>query len=298
MKLNNSYTRIATTIILSVISTGNMIAFAQLSVQGKNENGQSYQYFYWNYPSYSIIDSVQLCVDNISDFAVDTTEGIRVRETSLLEIGKSTSKFLHRQKFIADSLHRIGYGLARQTDHLFEDVAYPQTFFEAVFQNYPEGRLTCAGKIITQDLIYEEDMPTFDWSISDSTRTILGLTCFKATCRFRGRDWTVWFAPDIPAMTGPWKFSGLPGLILDAYDSRREYTFTAERMYRTKEPIILPTLEYLKTTRDKYYQAQKLMLTNYRQAASIYMASTRWQLVDDGKPSPTTAMKYDFIEKE
>lgn len=195
MKLNNSYTRIVTTIILSVISTGNMIAFAQLSVQGKNENGQSYQYFYWNYPSYSIIDSVQLCVDYISDFAVDTTEGIRVRETSLLEIGKSTSKFLHRQKFIADSLHRIGYGLARQTDHLFEDVAYPLTFFEAVFQNYPEGRLTCAGKIITQDFIYEEDMPTFDWSISDSTRTILGLTCFKATCRFRGRDWTVWFAP-------------------------------------------------------------------------------------------------------
>lgn len=295
--MKNCLVYIFFTTILSVLSAGNMVASAQLTVQGKNTNGEEYQYFYWNYPSYAILDSVQLRVDYISDFAVDTTEGIRVRDTSLLEIGKSKSKFLHRQKFIADSLHRIGSGLARQTKHLLENVAYPMTFFEVIFQNYPDGKLTCTGRVITQDLKYEEDMPIFDWSISDSTRTILGLTCFKATCRFRGRDWTAWFAPDIPAMTGPWKFSGLPGLILDAYDSRREYTFTAERMYRTHDPIILPTLEYLKTTRDKYYQAQKLMLTNYRQAASIYMVNTRWQLVDDGKPSTTHPMKYAFIEK-
>ena len=296
--MKSTLSHIITTIILSVITAGNMIVYAQLTVQGENANGQVYQYFYWHYPSYRIIDSVQLCVDYISDFAVDTAKGIRVKETSLLEIGKSRSKFLHRQKFTADSLHRIGSSLQRETIHLDENVAYPLTFFEAIFQNYPEGKLTCTGKVITQDLIYEEDMPVFDWSISDSTRTILGLTCFKATCRFRGRDYTAWFAPDIPAMTGPWKFSGLPGLILEVYDSRREYTFAAKRMYRTQDPIILPDLEYLKTTREKYRQAHKLLITNYKQAAAIYMVNTRWQIVDDGKPSKVSVMKYAFIEKD
>lgn len=106
--MKNKITRIFFIAVLSVISASNMIAYAQLSVQGKNANGEEYQYFYWYYSSYSILDSVQLRVDYISDFAVDTIQGTRVKEVSLLDVGKTTSKFFHRQKFIADSLRKIG----------------------------------------------------------------------------------------------------------------------------------------------------------------------------------------------
>ena len=60
-----------------------------------------------------------------------------------------------------------------------------------------------------------------------------------ATADFRGRRWTAWFATDIPVSDGPWKLSGLPGLILEAYDKGHQYTFTAVGLERVaEEPIV------------------------------------------------------------
>ncbi|OYQ38267.1 hypothetical protein CHU92_05815 [Flavobacterium cyanobacteriorum] len=55
----------------------------------------------------------------------------------------------------------------------------------------------------------------FNWELHNETKDILGYTCQKATCRFRGRDYTVYYTTSIPVSDGPWKFSGLPGLILE-----------------------------------------------------------------------------------
>jgi len=45
---------------------------------------------------------------------------------------------------------------------------------------------------------------------SDDTLTVAGYVCQKATCLFRGRDYTAWFSNDIPISNGPWKFGGFP----------------------------------------------------------------------------------------
>jgi GLPGLI family protein len=64
---------------------------------------------------------------------------------------------------------------------------------------------------------YEEDIPRISWNIrEDSTVTVFGYTCHYASTTFRGRKWEVWYTPDIPLDLGPWKFCGLPGLILQA----------------------------------------------------------------------------------
>jgi hypothetical protein len=63
------------------------------------------------------------------------------------------------------------------------------------------------------------------WSIKNETKTILGHTVQKATTQFRGRDYVVWFTSDIPLSNGPWKFGGLPGLILEVYDVQRHFVF-------------------------------------------------------------------------
>lgn len=61
------------------------------------------------------------------------------------------------------------------------------------------------------------DCPTFNWKIyDDSTKFLLHYKCHLATTNFRGRLWKVWYAEDIPIPLGPWKFFGLPGLILEA----------------------------------------------------------------------------------
>ena len=74
--------------------------------------------------------------------------------------------------------------------------------------------------------IYEYDTfkSEFSWQLCDSTKRIKGFEAYMATCHYHGREWTVWFTPDIPFSDGPWMFCGLPGLVLEAYD--KDYLFS------------------------------------------------------------------------
>lgn len=62
--------------------------------------------------------------------------------------------------------------------------------------------------------VYEEPVAELGWEIGDSTKTILGYECVMASVNYHGRRWTAWFSPEIPVIAGPWKLTGLPGLIL------------------------------------------------------------------------------------
>lgn len=75
-------------------------------------------------------------------------------------------------------------------------------------------------------LIVQEDDFDWNWELHAETKEISGFTCQKATIKFRGRNYTAWFTTDIPVQFGPWKFQGLPGLILEVYDEDR-YLFIA-----------------------------------------------------------------------
>lgn len=65
----------------------------------------------------------------------------------------------------------------------------------------------------------------FDWQLQEGDSIVCEYTCHKAVTSFRGRTWTVWYTLDLPYSDGPWKFCGLPGLILYAYDSEDCFRF-------------------------------------------------------------------------
>tara|TARA_R110002049_G_scaffold65035_1_gene170960 strand:+ start:89282 stop:90106 length:825 start_codon:yes stop_codon:yes gene_type:complete len=71
----------------------------------------------------------------------------------------------------------------------------------------------------------KDTIPNINWKILDETKKIGKLDCTKATCSFKGRDYTAWFSTSIPLPYGPWKLQGLPGLILEAYDTDKEIYF-------------------------------------------------------------------------
>jgi len=63
------------------------------------------------------------------------------------------------------------------------------------------------------------------WKITDSIKISDHFQLQKATTQFGGRNWIAWFTKDIPMPYGPYKFNGLPGLIMELYDTRKDYCF-------------------------------------------------------------------------
>ncbi|WP_298147089.1 GLPGLI family protein [Flavobacterium sp.] len=62
--------------------------------------------------------------------------------------------------------------------------------------------------------IIDDKSIDFNWKLQDETLDILGYKCLSAKCTFRGRTFIAYYLPDLPINDGPFKFMGLPGIIL------------------------------------------------------------------------------------
>lgn len=87
-----------------------------------------------------------------------------------------------------------------------------------------EGKLFITERLFNSYIV-EQPMPALQWKISTDTASFSGLSCQKATTHFKGRDYIAWFCADLPYRAGPWKLNGLPGLIVEAYDTKKEVVF-------------------------------------------------------------------------
>src|SRR5690606_1469092 len=60
------------------------------------------------------------------------------------------------------------------------------------------------------------------------------MACQRADIRFGGRDWVAWFTTEIPIPDGPYKFCGLPGLIVSIADTQQHWQFDLTHILNVK----------------------------------------------------------------
>lgn len=119
-----------------------------------------------------------------------------------------------------------------------------------------------------------------DWTIQPDTRTIMGLQCQKAVADFKGRRYEAWFAPSLPYSYGPWKLNGLPGLIIEAADTKREVIFSFGSFENLEDKTRIAVSEYATKADPKEFQQYKDAIEKDRQA-NIGGASIGGRLVMD-----------------
>lgn len=73
--------------------------------------------------------------------------------------------------------------------------------------------------------VYEEPLDSLPWQIKEDTLHFANWICQRAELEYGGRRWTAWFAPDVPVFDGPYKFAGLPGLIIKITDEKEFWDF-------------------------------------------------------------------------
>lgn len=96
-------------------------------------------------------------------------------------------------------------------------------------------------KINSDVLIVSENIPKIKWALNQEiTKEIDQFLCYKATANFRGRNYTAWYSLDFPLQYGPWKFNGLPGLIMEVYDETNRYYWGVTSIGITDQKIDFP----------------------------------------------------------
>lgn len=161
-------------------------------------------------------------------------------------------------------------------------------FVKTVSTTYDEAGLGECG-------YYEEPFSEIDWVIDeDSTKTVLDYQCIMATTDYHGRNWTVWFTPEIPLQDGPWKFCGLPGLVMEASEPSGQHSFTANGIETSSQPIYpLFCTEYEKMNRLDMLRS----LRNYRDNSNSMAKAATGGRLDLGPDAPPQT-EYDFLETD
>ncbi|RKS96438.1 GLPGLI family protein [Chryseobacterium defluvii] len=97
-------------------------------------------------------------------------------------------------------------------------------FLHRIFKTHPVQEIVYNDQILMDYYSYREN-PNLIWKISDEKQKIGAYNTQKATTDFGGRKWTAWFTTEIPFQDGPYKFYGLPGLIVKIEDDGKNYSW-------------------------------------------------------------------------
>ena len=176
----------------------------------------------------------------------------------LLQVGRNVTKFYSYKTWQTDSLVRV-----TPPEQVMANLgSFHGGVRDVLFRDRKAGRLTHTDQIGMDHLLYTEPLPAIDWELTDGEQTILGYACRRATCTFRGRSDEAWYAPEIAVSAGPWKFGGLPGLILAIKDDAGVLDLEATGVEQRVEPIRKTDRNYLKTNRKKYLDLKQKAMTD------------------------------------
>ncbi|MDQ1096684.1 MULTISPECIES: GLPGLI family protein [Chryseobacterium] len=114
---------------------------------------------------------------------------------------------------------------------------------------------------------------SYNWHIQAETNEIQGKKCQLATMEYRGRTYNAWFTEEIPIAEGPYKFGGLPGLIVKIEDTKKQHVWELKGIekfrsikFRLSKFIPVTEMQYKKAVenylRDPLVKLKDLMQRN------------------------------------
>ncbi len=221
----------------------------------------------------------------------------KIIDLQVLQIGEESSFYFSKILFQNDSINTI---LENQGADYYHSIPKAATKYEII-----RDRKTKTFEVTyrSDDIVfrYFEDIPKLNWIIHNEKCTVQQYMCQRATTNFRGREYEAWFTTEIPIRLGPYKFGGLPGLILEIQDSKKHYVFKCIGIKKLKTPkaIKIRKWDYTETTREKlndFLERKHKNPTNYYNTRGVTLMTKK-----DGRfveVSKNSSWPYNPIELE
>lgn len=193
---------------------------------------------------------------------IDSTNAESIQnERMVLFTGDGNSRFSSEGKHIGDSI-RNAYKDRERTPQNFSEMKskIPEIKFKYhINKTLANREINFKEEIVKDYYSYTEDLSDVEWKILSETKEISGFAVQKAKTNFAGRSYTAWFTSEIPISDGPYKFNGLPGLIIKIADENEYYVFELISFKKLKDPIfdIESGEEYLKTDKSRFLEIKR-----------------------------------------
>ena len=137
-----------------------------------------------------------------------------------LDTDGKKSYFSNAVKYERDSAYKVD----KSYPALLKGKHYDRNLNYIIEKDYAKKTINFYDKFKNADLVITEN-ETPKWSIENEFKKINNMNCQKATADYKGRKWEAWFSKDFPVNDGPYKFSGLPGLVVMVKDSENNHAF-------------------------------------------------------------------------
>ncbi|MDR2231195.1 MAG: GLPGLI family protein [Flavobacteriaceae bacterium] len=191
-------------------------------------------------------------------YALDSTRKDSLNtEHMILDISKSGSKFYSKAKYESDSLIKaeVEKQMKMGSSNIQMKSGYKGSINFSVEKNYPDFKtylLTNVGAISGVSKYKVLDDRKMEWKILKEQQKIGEFNTQKAETNFAGRKWIAWFTTDIPFQDGPYKFHGLPGLIVKIESADKTHSMELKGVKKiTEEQLTASNSSELSILRNK-----------------------------------------------
>jgi GLPGLI family protein len=160
-------------------------------------------------------------------------------ENMVLFVGKSSGSYKSYDTQLQNELYRkqlqeqVSAGGNFRLDHNI-------TGSGTEYYQFINDKKLVRKELLVNPYIINDVLPAINWHISSDKANFGELHCQKATCHLKGRDYIAWFCADLPVHVGPWKLNGLPGVIVEAYDTKKEVVFKFDRVEKAVRGVPKP----------------------------------------------------------
>nr|WP_314495686.1 GLPGLI family protein [uncultured Chryseobacterium sp.] len=177
------------------------------------------------------------------------------RQEMILDMSNKETKFYYSKLLMLDSLSKKGISLS---------VSFP---LEQVLKRQRGSYINTNYYSVDEQYFQYNTTDTVKWIIDKDKKEIKNKILQKAKTTFGGRNWIAWFSGEDPIQEGPYKFSGLPGLIYEVFDTKNNFSyklvsikkqatgFDTKNIVETSlgvKPIIVSEKEFKKVLYNKY----------------------------------------------
>lgn len=194
----------------------------------------------------------------------DSTSNVLTKENYILDISTNETKYYTYDFFVADSLINNNIPFPKDMTLNTSDIIIHKNNSNEYSQY----------DLLENTVLQLQMTANQKWNLSTEKKKVQDINLQKAVTTWGGRNWTAWFSNEILFQEGPYKFHGLPGLIVEIYDDRNNYHFQLVKSEKimneeenqfiemSKKMSIPITWDKYKSIKLKYYESPISFIKN------------------------------------